>query len=353
MTALALSPLAITATGMVTAVGFNAPASCAAMRAGISGVKQANLWDAESGEYLTAAKVPLPQWWEGYGKHAELVAPAIHECLAAAAPRRLDEIPLLLVVAPSSRHCRIPELDTELLGDIAYKLEARLHPDSRIIPQGPVGGVVALQEASRLLSTRRARCCIIAGVDSFLQQKVIEAYLEKRRVLTPLNSNGFIPGEAGTAILVVPAGSSPNDELQILGASITKEHATITAEEPLRAEGLTQAIGEAMEAAQVTLRDVAYRITDLNGEHYKFKEATVASMRFERKTEKPRERLFDIWHPIEYIGEIGAAITPCLISIALSASQKGYALGDTALLHVGNDDGERAALVTRFSQAVR
>ena len=50
--------LTITASGMVTAVGFNARSSCAAMRAGISGVGVVNLWDFESGEYIKGAKFP-------------------------------------------------------------------------------------------------------------------------------------------------------------------------------------------------------------------------------------------------------------------------------------------------------
>ena len=62
--------LSITASGMVTAVGFNSPASLAAMRAGISGIDEVNLWDYEAGEYLSGGKVALPQWWEGLEKLA-------------------------------------------------------------------------------------------------------------------------------------------------------------------------------------------------------------------------------------------------------------------------------------------
>jgi 3-oxoacyl-[acyl-carrier-protein] synthase I len=78
--------LAVTASGMVTPVGFNARSSLAALRAGIRNVHEVNLWDGECGEYLAAGKVPLPQWWVGVGKLAELAAPAIRECLQAALP---------------------------------------------------------------------------------------------------------------------------------------------------------------------------------------------------------------------------------------------------------------------------
>jgi 3-oxoacyl-[acyl-carrier-protein] synthase-1 len=57
-----VTTLAIKASGMVTSVGFNAPATCAAIRAGIRNVNETNLWDAESGSYLAAGKVDLPHW---------------------------------------------------------------------------------------------------------------------------------------------------------------------------------------------------------------------------------------------------------------------------------------------------
>jgi 3-oxoacyl-[acyl-carrier-protein] synthase I len=81
-----LISVSILAAGMVTAVGFNYAASCAAIRAGIKGIRVLNLWDAENGEYLSGAKVDLPQWWEGIGKLADLAAPAIWDCLEAARP---------------------------------------------------------------------------------------------------------------------------------------------------------------------------------------------------------------------------------------------------------------------------
>jgi 3-oxoacyl-[acyl-carrier-protein] synthase-1 len=90
---------------------------------------------------------------------------------------------------------------------------------------------------------------------------------------------------------------------------------------------------------------VHYRITDLNGEHYKFKELALATNRFVRK---PTPKLFDVWHPIEYIGDVGAAIGPIVLSVALHASEKGYGMGPTVLCTFGNDDGERAALVASF-----
>ena len=127
---------------------------------------------------------------------------------------------------------------------------------------------------------------------------------------------------------------------------MAREVATIESDEPLRADGLNQAIRDAFREGEVTYDDLHYRITDLNGEHYKFKEMALAMMRFERK---PKPKLFDLWHPIEMIGDVGAAIGPIVLAIALDASRKRYGVGPTVLTTFSNDDGERAAIVASDS----
>jgi 3-oxoacyl-[acyl-carrier-protein] synthase-1 len=331
---------------MVTAVGFNAPASLAAMRAGIRNVNETNLWDAEvPGTYLAAGKVPLPQWWVGLGKLADLAAPPILECLESAKPIQAQAIPVLLGVAHPNRPFRFPDLDTGILPEIEHRLGFRLHPASHTIARDHVGVVVAIGKAAELIASNKAPCVILAAVDSLLDQDLVEHYLEKRRLLTPNNSNGFSVGEAGSAVLVTPAGASPNGELQILGTSLGREKATIESEEPLRGDGLSRLVRDALREAGLTIQDVQYRITDLNGEHYKFKEMVLAMGRFARK---PTVKLFDLWHPIEYIGDVGAAIGPIVLAVGLHAGQKAYGNGPTVLCTLGNDDGERAAVVATY-----
>jgi 3-oxoacyl-[acyl-carrier-protein] synthase-1 len=327
---------------MVTAVGFNSPASCAAIRAGIRNVNKTNLWDSESGTSLSAGRVLLPHWWVGLGKLAELVAPAVHECLVAAQPIPATDVPILLGVSSPERPFRFAGLDEQILGEIEYRLGFQLHPASHIIARDHVSVVVGLREAQKLISAGQAPCCIVAAVDSLVQQDLVEYFLDKRRLLTPMNSNGFSPGEAGSAVLVVPGSDTLAEKLEILGMGMAHENASIESEEPLRGTGLAQVIGEAFREGALTIEDVDYRITDLNGEHYKFKEMVFAMMRYERK---PKPKLFDLWHPIENIGDVGAAIGPIVLGVALHASQKGYGIGPTVLCTLGNDDGERAAAV--------
>ncbi len=335
----------IKASGMVTSVGFNSPATCAALRAGIRNVNETNLWDKYSGTYLSAGRVPLPQWWVGIEKLADLLAPAIFECFKVARPITPAEIPVLVGVASTERPFRLPKLDEELLKEVEHRLGFQLHPASHIISSDHVSVVVALREAGELMDTGKAPCCIISAVDSLVEHDLKNYYLEKRRLLTPDNSNGFSLGEAGSALLVMPVTNADEGELQVLGMGMAKEESPIESEDPFRGEGLTEAVRKAFAEAGLTIQETQYRIADLNGEHYKAKEMALIMGRFPRK---PTAKLFDVWHPIEYIGDVGASIGPIVLGWALHAGQKCYGNGPTVLCTFGNDEGERAAMVVNY-----
>lgn len=340
-----MSALRIRAVGMVTSLGFNAQASLAALRCGLSQVCARHLWDREAGEALKVSRVELPQWWEGAEKLPELVAPAIGECLDALDQVHPADIPILLCA--SSRDVQSDSaLDAEhLLSEIGRRLGFVPHPRSMVIPRDQVGLVYALAHVRRIVSDGFATNCIVAGVDSLLSQSIVDRYVEARRLHTATNSNGFIPGEAGAAIAVgVGADGGRSAQTKICGLGLAHESAGIETEKPLRAEGMTRAVQHALSNAGMSFDDIAYRICDANGEHYKFKEATLLVGRLMRRR---REQRFELWHPIDCLGEIGAAIGPVALAWAWHAAREAYAPGSTVLCHFGNDDGERGAVVLR------
>ncbi len=341
--------LAIKASGMVTSVGFNSPASCAAMRAGIRGVCESHLWDAESGKHLDVGKVYLPHWWDSIGKLADLTAPAIAECMQAAEPVSGQNIPLFLGVSIPRRLARPADLEQNILAEIQGRLSFRIHPRSEVIARANISIAIGLQKAAYVLSQEQLPYCIVAGADSLIDQELANYYLAQRRLLTSKNSNGFVLGEAGSAVLV-SAASGQESRLEILGVGVARETAPIESDEPLRGEGLIQAVGNALRDAGLAFDDLQYRIADLNGEHYKFKEMVFLMLRCERKV-KPK--LFDLWHPIEYVGEVGAAIGPLVMGVALHASRMAYGVGPNLLCTFSNDDGERAAIVASFRSQTR
>lgn len=338
-----MQPVAIFASGMVTAVGLDAPSSCAAIRCAIDNFSETRFMD-KGGEWIIGSQVPLEQPWRGLPKLVHMVVPAIKECLAHVRDATPEQIPLLLCVAEKERPGRLEGLDDQLLQEIHAALGTRFHPRYAVIPRGRVAGALALELASRLIHEERVPSCIIAGVDTYLIAGTLAAYEEKARLLTSQNSNGFIPGEAAGAVLVGRPRGSTEKDLTCIGIGTGREY-PVDSEEPLRGDGLVAALKGALSESGKALNDLDYRITDSNGEQYWFKEAALGLDRCLRK----RIELFDIWHPADCIGEVGAAIGPCVFGIALAASRKGYAFGRGPLCHFGSDQGERFALILTSS----
>ncbi len=336
--------LAILGSGMITGVGLSAPASCAAIRCAIDNFNETRFMD-DGGEWIIGSEVPLDQPWRGLEKLVQMAVRAVKECLSNAGSARPSAIPLLLCVAEPTRPGRTSGLDNEFLKRIEKELGTKLHPRSAVIARGRVSIAEALHVASHLI-TAECPFCLIAGVDSFLSWPTLSVYQSKSRLLTSKNSNGFIPGEAAAAILV-GAPKPGIENLVCTGIGAGHEPATVENEEPLRADGMVQAFKEAMADAGCSLADVDYRLADVNGEQYGFKEAALAMTRSLRD----RKELFEIWHPTDCIGETGAAAGPAILAIALAASRKAYAPGPGVLCHFAADAGDRAALILRYAQS--
>ncbi len=337
--------VAIVASGMVTGVGLTSPSTCAAIRCAIDRFEETRYVD-RGDAWIVGSAVPLEKPWRGLDKLTRMLAPAIRECLRDCDPREVPRIPLLLCVAERSRPARLEGLEQLLFGAVERELGVRFDPRSRTVAGGRVGAAVALGLARALIHGEGCRYCVIAGVDSYLVAGTVSAYEKRDRLLTARNSNGFIPGEAAAAVLVAAPKPDSADQLVSLGIGLGRETATIESDLPLRADGMVLAVKNAEADSGVTVADTDYRLTDLNCEQYGFREAVLTLSRTLRVIKEEH----DIWHPADCIGEVGAAIGPCVLGIALTAARKGYAPGPGVLCHFANDDGERAALILRYGR---
>ncbi|MEN0108402.1 MAG: hypothetical protein AAGC84_18550 [Pseudomonas sp.] len=344
-----MGAFSILGAGLVTAVGLDAPSSCAAMRGAIDNFRESRFMD-KGGKWLLAATVPLDQPWQGRHKLVKMAARAIAEALNDLAGVPSEQIPLLLGVAEQGRPGRLPDLDTQLIADIEAELGRRFHPASSVIARGRVSGAVALLNARKMLESSHGHV-LVAGVDSFLGAPTLLAYEQQQRLLTSQNSNGFIPGEGAAAVLVGRALASETWQLTCVGLGFGMEKAAINNAEdlPLRGDGITQAVRAALQEAGCGLESMDYRLTDLSGEQYYFKEASLALSRNLRV----RKEYFPLWHPADCIGECGAAIGPAMLAVALAAARKGYGEGPNVFCHLGNDAGERAVVLLSYQQVQR
>ncbi|MFY9972856.1 MAG: hypothetical protein WAK53_01260 [Chromatiaceae bacterium] len=337
-------PIAIKSTGLVTSVGLSAPAACAAIRAKISNPSETRFMGSD-GEWIMAHQVPLEQPWRGRTKLAKMAEMAIAECLDQVPLESWPSIPLLLCVAERERPGRLDGLEAQLLPEVEQELGVKFAPESGVIPRGRNSAIRALAEARKLIYGGSAAQALIAATDSLVTWPTLRIYERDDRLLTPSNSNGFMPGEAGGALLV----GRPERRAELvctgIGSGIEKAH--IDSGEPLRADGLTSAIKAAIADAGCELHDLDYRITDISGEQYYFKEAALALSRILRQ----RKEQFDIWHPAECIGETGAASGIGILAVAAAACRKAYSPGPRILSHCANDSGRRSAAILHFGGA--
>lgn len=336
-------PVAITAVGMVTGVGLDAPSSCAAIRCAIDGFQETRFMD-DGGEWIMGCSVPLEEPWRGKTKLIKMAATAIQECLEQKPQLKAEDTPLLLCLPETERPGRVFEDDNAFFLELQQELGLEFHAKSRVIAMGRVSIGVAMQRAQGLIHDKTAKQVIIAGADSLLVGATLAEFMEREYVLTSQNSDGFIPGEAGSAIVIEPVYRSAEPQLVCYGLGFGAEAAHVDSEEPLRAEGLTTAIKQALGDAGIKMHDLDFRITDISGKQYYFKEATLALGR----TLRARKEEFDIWHPADCVGEIGAAAGGVMAGVIKSACEKDYTKGYEVLLHTANDDGRRAALITTW-----
>jgi 3-oxoacyl-[acyl-carrier-protein] synthase-1 len=333
---------------MITGVGLSASASCAAIRCGINNFSETRFL-ARSGDWIIGSEVRTEEPWRGLTKQSGMACAAIRECISTAAKggRLSSPVPLVLCLAEEERPGRLPGLGGALLLEIERELGMKFHADSSVVALGRVGAAVGLLRAQRLIQDRNHPYVILAGVDSYLTAPTLLVLEEVERLLTNTNSNGFVPGEAAAAVLLghpVPGARAP---VICRGLGFGRETAAADSRQPLRADGMVEAIRAALSAAGIGLERVDHRISDVSGEQYRFKEAALAVNRILRE----RKAELGMWHPADSIGEAGAAALPVMLGVLYYAASKRYLPGRVFLAHLSNDDDKRAALILTAEEA--
>ena len=337
--------MAILGTGLVSSVGLSAAACGCAFRAKVTNPIETEFIDA-AGAWIVAHQVHLNPPCSGLTKLSRMAALAVEDALHELDRNQWRRLPMLLCVAESDRPGRTEGLDDDLMAQVQRELAMNFAAGSAIVPHGRVGVAVALAQARALISTGKAPGVLIVAVDSLLSWPTLSHYERDDRLLTTSNANGFMPGEGAGALWVGPAeGRLPR--LLCTGIGFGREVAAIESGEPLRGDGLSHAIKASLDDAGRALHDMDFRITDNAGEHYYFKEAALALSR----TLRQQKEVFDLWHPAECTGEIGAASGAAVIAAAQDACFKGYAPGANILSHWSNDAGQRAAVTLQFRGA--
>jgi 3-oxoacyl-[acyl-carrier-protein] synthase-1 len=253
---------------------------------------------------------------------------------------------LILIVAERGRPGYSEAWAHDCLRTCESHFGESFHADSIVLPLGRAGIAHGLRQARHMLERGRVRHAIVAGVDSYLNAHTINHFLRRGRILASERSDGFIPGEgAGALVLTLPAG--PEAGLRIRGIGLADETATVDSDIPSRAAGLTAAIRKALEQSDYRMSDLHFRMADIAGESFFFREAGNA---LARAFDRPLPN-FPLLHLTEALGETGAAIGPLSIAFLSDAMTRGRVPGTRALLHFSNDGPARGAMVVEHLTA--
>jgi 3-oxoacyl-[acyl-carrier-protein] synthase-1 len=338
--------------GMITAVGLSAAETAGAVRAGIVGVRATPFLDLRD-EPILMGVVPddhLPDLADELGERhtlgerqartLALGGAALAEALASVPG--LARVPLLLAV-PDDEDAPPP---ADMLAQLAFQARADLDlARSRTFAGDRAGGMIALAHALAELGAQPGGAIVVGGADSFLDMLLLHDLDEEGRLKAAGVYDGFRPGEGAAFVVLGAPGLAARRGLHALAriesAAVAVEVGHRHSDLPYRGDGLAAAVAAAIGAAGVTapIRTV---YAGLNGEHLGAKEWGVASLRHADRFAPGVE----IHHPVECLGDVGAALGPALIALAAIGIQRGYR-GSPCLVWCSSDREPRGAAVLR------
>jgi 3-oxoacyl-[acyl-carrier-protein] synthase I len=346
----AWSPLRIVSRGMCCAVGHNAPAATAAINARMNHFRETEFVDGGQ-PIMGAAVYGVDQW--GAARLQLMVQTVMAECLVAGPNIDRKDIAVLLISAEPSR----PGMPREHLGDALLNFSGQgemqdhpFHAQSYLAAYGKGGIARAMADTAALLHSKAGpEYVLMVAIDSLLDAAAIEQFLSQQRLNVRDNADGFIPAEGAAALLL---SKKPNHDssLWIEGIGSAHEDWRLGGDVPLRSNGLTAAIRNAVKTANTEVAAMDFHASGMTGESWYAKEVSLTLSRcMERKKAE-----FPHLITASLLGETGAA-SP-LLTLAWLAGMMGSRsdqLGSKALLHFAGDDGKRSALVVRQRSAAQ
>jgi len=327
---------------MITPVGLTAPASCAAMRAGISRLQDLTIFHPDR-EPLIGAYVEAADFADAE-IHVHLLASCLQELTADWQVDRIAESGWFFGLSEPGRVGRPARIDRWLVPELERRLGWSLPPNRVwIVQAGRTSVLRAVAAARKLLAERAVRRCVIAGVESDVDETSVAELYKTRRLKTTENPDGLYPGEAAAAVEILSSPSGSAADVRITGLGFGMEPHPIGAVQPCRADGLTAAVRSALAEARLDFADLDGRISDVTGEQYYFREAGLVVSRLLRQHKDG----FPLWHSADAIGDVGAAVGAVLLGVAATALQKGYAPGPNLICQTGADSGTRAVAIVQ------
>lgn len=345
-----MTPVDVIAVAARSPVGLGAESSAAAVRAGISRVREHPFLLDATGEPIMCAPAPrLSTTLEVPERIAQLLEATLAELAGKLGElRRFVDASALTVCLPEPRL----DLDERRAGAIvealrqnrAHGLPLRTRP--RFDMGGHAAGLRVLDQAVTELAAGAAKLRVVAAADSYLDAPTLAWLDADGRLLRARARGGFAPGEAAVALALVSRPVLHELRLRsitrVRGVSLTLESADPSSDEGLQGVALSHSLEQLrpLLGAGATFSEL---YVDINNERSRSTDWGFCALRC--------ADLFDDASAyrthVSSTGELGAAssLFNCLLST--QARARRYARGDSALVVGSSWAGLRgAALLT-------
>jgi 3-oxoacyl-[acyl-carrier-protein] synthase-1 len=339
--------IGVISVGARTPLGLTAPASAAAVRAGISLIQEHPFMIDRYGQpmrvSMDARADPQQSGVDrGLALALEPALEALNPILASS--QKLP--PLSLVIAAPEVRPGWPEgQDYTLVQALAERLADTL-PIGTVTHAavGNAGGISAIGHALSLLRNQDCELCLMGGIESYLEPETLEWLDENQQLHSDGNRFGFCPGEGAGFCLLASAETADRLGtpflLEVLSAASAHETKLIKTRTVCIGEGLTAAFRKTFEhVSDDSLPLIDHIICDMNGERYRGNEFGFSMLRV---AESFREDA-DFQTPADCWGDLGAASGPLFTMLAANAVEKEYAAGPLTMIWGSSETGLRAA----------
>lgn len=345
----------VTGIGMRTPVGNDAIQTASAVRAGIN---RFAFWEAmgtafEENAGVVASALPDDlgdQPW--VAKVIDMVPEPIHEALWHSCLFDFNDVRAQYPRAHVAAYIATPYEDRAGVAQEAFRLfsmEARehcvapAHADSvQLFSCDHAAGIMAIERAARDLLEHKVAFAVVVAVDSLLHAEHLRSLWGEDRLKLPNRSDGLVPGEAVAVVVLERARDAKARGTPILarlGETATdRESVPLGPEHPIRAEAASRAINAAL-AGSGGQASVDRVIVDLSGERWRSLEWALVETRCLGELAHG----WQLWHPADCLGDVGAATSVVHLAIASRAFARGYG-GGGVLLSAASPRGERAAM---------
>ena len=342
----ALSKIYVAATGTITAAGANTEMTCAAIKSGINRYGPISFYNKR--DYpMTGTSIPeeaLPELNEEL-KYAGLTSrvkrllrimqPALNEVIAEA---KISEPVPLFLVGPENLSEITQAVTADILNLIKTQTEIEIDlKSSRYFATGRAGVIEAIELGFKFLESTQAKYVLVGGVDSYLDPALLSVLDSEKRILAENVGDAFAPGEGAAFLLLTQDKSKSKYSVALHRPGFGVEAGHRYCEEPYLGDGLADAFTSSIKNAAI--RNINAIYSTVNGESLSIKEFGVASIRNSSSFNADIEHI----HPVDCVGDVGAASGALLISIAL-IDYRQKKIQNPVLISCSSDLANRSAI---------